>query len=208
MAPEILFIIFVIFVALAFDYTNGMHDAANSVSTIVSTRVLSPKQAVIWAAFFNFIAFLIFGTAVARTIGAGLIDVKSVTTFVIFCGLLGAIGWNLFTWHYGLPTSSSHALIGSYAGAAMMNGGFGVIIAGGWIKTLVFIILAPAIGLTLGYIFKVASAWITFRRPPDKVNHWSRILQLCSAALYSLGHGGNDAQKLWVSSPAFSTPAV
>lgn len=195
MTPDVLFIYFVIFVALAFDYTNGMHDAANSVSTIVSTRVLSPQRAVVWAAFFNFVAFLIFGTAVAKTIGSGMIDVKTVTTFVIFCGLLGAIGWNLFTWHRGLPTSSSHALIGGYAGAAIANGGLGVIITGGWTKTLIFIFLAPAIGLILGYFFKVASAWITFHRQPEAVNKWSRILQLFSAALYSLGHGGNDAQK-------------
>ncbi len=195
MEPIILFTIFVIFIALIFDFTNGMHDAANSVSTIVSTRVLSPKQAVVWAAFFNFIAFLVFGTAVAKTIGSGMIDVGTVTIFVIFCGLLGAICWNLFTWHRGLPTSSSHALIGAYAGAAVVNGGFGVIIPGGWIKTLIFIILAPTIGLVLGYILKVISAWIAFKHSPEGVNKWSRVLQLFSAALYSLGHGGNDAQK-------------
>ena len=195
MDPNIAFVIFVVFVALAFDYTNGMHDAANSISTIVSTRVLTPKKAVIWAAAFNFIAFLIFGTAVAKTIGSGMINLGAVTEFVIFCGLLGAILWNLFTWRVGLPTSSSHALIGSYAGAAIANAGFGAIIAGGWSKTLIFMILAPFIGLVLGYFFKIASSWIAYKRSPAIVSKWSRILQLFSAALYSLGHGGNDAQK-------------
>jgi len=195
MTSELLFIIFVIFVALAFDYTNGMHDAANSVSTIVSTRVLSPKKAVIWAAFFNFAAFMIFGTAVAKTIGAGMIDIKTVTAFVIFCGLSGAICWNLLTWQKGLPTSSSHALIGGYAGSAIASAGFKTIILAGWLKTLVFIILAPAIGLVLGYFFKIIAAWISFRHAPNVVNKWSKALQLFSAALYSLGHGGNDAQK-------------
>jgi PiT family inorganic phosphate transporter len=195
MAAETVFIIFIILTALAFDYTNGMHDAANSISTIVSTRVLSPKYAVIWAAFFNFVAFMIFGTAVAKTVGSGMIDIKTVTPIVIFCGLLGAIGWNLFTWSRGLPTSSSHALIGGYAGAAIANAGISVIIPGGWIKTLIFIVLAPAIGLILGYGFMIVSSWIAYKHSPANVNKWSRILQLLSAALYSLGHGGNDAQK-------------
>jgi len=195
MAAETVFIIFIILTALVFDYTNGMHDAANSISTIVSTRVLSPKYAVLWAVCFNFIAFMIFGTAVAKTIGSGMIDIKTVTPVVIFCGLLGAIGWNLFTWSKGLPTSSSHALIGGYAGAAVAHAGINVIIPGGWVKTLIFIILAPTIGLILGYIFKIISSWIAFRRSLTDVNKWSRILQLFSAALYSLGHGGNDAQK-------------
>ncbi len=195
MTPDLIFIIFIIFTALAFDFTNGMHDAANSISTIVSTRVLPPKYAVLWAAFFNFAAFAIFGTAVAKTIGSGMIDIKVVTPTVIFCGLLGAIGWNLFTWYKGLPTSSSHALIGGYAGAAMARAGFGAIIIGGWFKTLIFIILAPAIGLILGYLLKIAASWIAFGHSPTKVSRWSRRLQLISAALYSLGHGGNDAQK-------------
>ncbi len=195
MTLDLIFIIFIIFTALAFDFTNGMHDAANSISTIVSTRVLPPKYAVLWAAFFNFAAFAIFGTAVAKTIGSGMIDIKVVTPMVIFCGLLGAIGWNLFTWYKGLPTSSSHALIGGYAGAAMARVGFGAIIIGGWFKTLIFIILAPAIGLILGYLLKIAASWIAFGHSPTKVSRWSRRLQLISAALYSLGHGGNDAQK-------------
>jgi inorganic phosphate transporter, PiT family len=189
------FIIFVIFLALVFDYTNGMHDAANSISTIVSTRVLSPRKAVIWAAFFNFVAFLIFGTTVATTIGKGMIDIKTVTTTVILAGIGGAIVWNMITWYFGLPSSSSHALIGGYAGASIVKGGFGVIIAGGWYKTLMFIVLAPAIGLCLGFILKIITMWMIYKQRPVVVNKWSRVLQLFSAALYSLGHGGNDAQK-------------
>lgn len=192
---NLVYIIFIIFTALVFDYTNGMHDAANSISTIVSTRVLSPRQAVVWAAFFNFIAFLIFGTTVAHTIGSGMIDIKTVNTTVIFAGILGAISWNLITWYFGLPSSSSHALIGGYAGAAIANRGFGVILIDGWYKTLIFIVLAPAIGLVLGYILRILSSWIVYKQPPATVNKWSRILQLFSAAFYSLGHGGNDAQK-------------
>jgi PiT family inorganic phosphate transporter len=192
---NLLFIIFIILVALAFDFTNGMHDAANSIATVVSTRVLSPRQAVIWAAFFNFVAFLIFGTAVAATIGKGMIDVNTVTPTVILAGVCGAIFWNLTTWYLGLPTSSSHALIGGYAGAAIANSGFGVIIASGWYKTLLFIVLAPTIGLVLGFLLKVATTWIIRKQTPAAVDKWSRVLQLFSAALYSLGHGGNDAQK-------------
>ena len=192
---SLLFIIFVILVALVFDYTNGMHDAANSISTIVSTRVLSPRQAVIWAAFFNFVAFLIFSTTVAETIGKGMVDIRTVTSTVILAGLLGAILWNLITWYFGLPSSSSHALMGGYAGAAVAKSGFGVIIAAGWYKTLLFIVLAPAIGLCLGFILKVVTSWILYKQSPFMVNKWSRVTQLFSAALYSLGHGGNDAQK-------------
>ena len=192
---NLLLIIFVICIALVFDFTNGMHDAANSVSTIVSTRVLSPRLAVIWAAFFNFVAFVIFGTAVAATIGKGMIDVHAVTPVVILAGLLGAITWNLITWYFGLPSSSSHALIGGYAGAAIAKSGFGVIIPGGWYLTLIFIVLAPAIGFVLGFFSKVAVSWMLFKQAPGPVNKWSRVAQLFSAALYSLGHGGNDAQK-------------
>jgi inorganic phosphate transporter, PiT family len=192
---SLLFIIFIILVALAFDFTNGMHDAANSIATVVSTRVLSPRQAVIWAAFFNFVAFLIFGTAVANTIGKGMIDVNTVTPTVILAGVCGAIFWNLLTWYLGLPTSSSHALIGGYAGAAIAKSGFSVIIASGWYKTLIFIVLAPAIGLILGFILKVATTWMVRKQTPAAVDKWSRVSQLFSAALYSLGHGGNDAQK-------------
>lgn len=192
---SLLFIIIVIIVALAFDFTNGMHDAANSISTVVSTRVLSPKQAVVWAAFFNFVAFLIFRTTVATTIGKGMIDITTVTTTVILAGLIGAILWNMITWYLGLPSSSSHSLIGGYAGAAITNSGFGVIITSGWYKTLIFIILAPAIGLFLGFLLKIATTFIVYRQTPGVVDKWSRVLQLFSAALYSLGHGGNDAQK-------------
>jgi PiT family inorganic phosphate transporter len=192
---SLLFIIFIILVALVFDYTNGMHDAANSISTIVSTRVLSPRQAVIWAAFFNFVAFLIFSTTVAVTIGKGMIDIKTVTATVILAGLSGAIFWNMITWYFGLPSSSSHALIGGYAGAAIAKSSFGVIIASGWYKTLFFIVLAPAIGLFLGFILKIMTTWILYKQSPVVVNKWSRVSQLFSAALYSLGHGGNDAQK-------------
>jgi PiT family inorganic phosphate transporter len=192
---NLIFIGFIILIALVFDFTNGMHDAANSIATVVSTRVLSPRLAVIWAAFFNFIAFLIFGTAVAMTIGKGMIDINSVNETVILAGLIGAICWNLITWYLGLPSSSSHALIGGYAGAAIIKSGFGVIIAAGWYKTIIFIVLAPAIGFILGYAFKVASAWVLRNQRPGVVNKWSRVLQLFSAALYSLGHGGNDAQK-------------
>jgi len=195
MDSNLIFIIFIIIIALTFDFTNGMHDAANSISTVVSTRVLSPRQAVIWAAFFNFIAFLIFGTAVAKTIGSGMINIEIVTPTVILAGLIGAIAWNLITWWLGLPSSSSHALIGGYAGAAMAKGGFGVIIASGWTKTLIFIVVAPLIGLVVGYIMRVAITWLIYKRSRSGIDKWSRILQLFSAAAFSLGHGGNDAQK-------------
>jgi PiT family inorganic phosphate transporter len=189
------FIIFIVAVALVFDFTNGMHDSANSIATIVSTRVLSPRQAVVWAAFFNFIAFLIFGTAVAKTIGNGMIDLKIVTPVVILVGLIGTISWNLITWRLGLPSSSSHALIGGYAGAAIAKGGFRVLILSSWYKTLIFIVVAPLIGLILATMLKVISSWVVYKEAPLPVNIWSRRLQLVSAALYSLGHGGNDAQK-------------
>jgi inorganic phosphate transporter, PiT family len=192
---NIIFIGFIILVALVFDFTNGMHDAANSIATVVSTRVLSPRLAVLWAAFFNFAAFIIFGTAVAVTIGKGMIDVNSINETVILAGLIGAISWNLITWYLGLPSSSSHALIGGYAGAAIVKSGFGVIIPSGWYSTLIFIVLAPAIGLILGYLLKVLTSWMLRNQRPGLVNRWSRIAQLFSAALYSLGHGGNDAQK-------------
>jgi PiT family inorganic phosphate transporter len=180
---------------LVFDFTNGMHDAANSISTVVSTRVLSPRQAVLWAAFFNFVAFLIFRTTVAETIGKGMVDIRTVTVTVVFAGLIGAISWNFITWYFGIPSSSSHALMGGYAGAAIAKSGFGVIIASGWIKTLLFLVLAPSIGLFLGFILKIVTTWMLYKQSPAEVNKWSRVTQLFSAALYSLGHGGNDAQK-------------
>jgi PiT family inorganic phosphate transporter len=185
----------VITVALIFDYINGFHDAANSIATVVSTRVLSPGKAVIWAAFFNFAAAFIFGTAVARTMGSGMIDITAVTTAVILAGLIGAIVWDLITWYFGLPTSSSHALIGGYGGAAVAKAGMSVLIPAGWNKTLVFIVLAPAIGFVLGLAFMVAIMWIFRGFAPSRVDRWFRKLQLVSAALYSLGHGANDAQK-------------
>jgi inorganic phosphate transporter, PiT family len=195
MDTNLLAVIALIAVALAFDFINGFHDAANSIATVVSTRVLSPGKAVIWAAFFNFVAAFAFGTAVAKTVGSGLVDVNIVTFSVIFAGLIGAIAWDLITWYYGLPTSSSHALIGGYAGAAITKAGFAAIIPAGWTKTLIFIVLAPLIGLVLGFLLMVALLWIFQKFPPARVDRWFRKLQLVSAAAYSLGHGGNDAQK-------------
>src|ERR687889_1143049 len=160
MDSNLLAVVALIFVALAFDYINGFHDAANSIATVVSTRVLSPGKAVIWAAFFNFVAAFTFGTAVASTVGKGLVDLRVVTFSVIFAGLIGAITWDLITWYYGLPTSSSHALIGGYAGAAIAKARVGAIILSGWTKTLIFIVLAPMIGMTLGFIIMVAISWI------------------------------------------------
>ena len=188
-------VIGLITVALAFDYINGFHDAANSIATVVSTRVLSPGQAVVWAAFFNFVAAFTFGTAVAKTLGKGMIDITQVTFGVIFAGLIGAIVWDLITWYVGLPTSSSHALIGGYAGAAIAKAGFLVIIPSGWTKTLIYIILAPLLGLVLGFLITVAILWIFQRSSPRRVDRLFRKLQLMSAAAYSLGHGTNDAQK-------------
>src|SRR4051794_39557574 len=185
----------IILVALVFDYINGFHDAANSIATVVSTRVLSPGRAVVWAAFFNFVAAFTFGTAVASTIGAGMIDINVVTFAVIFSGLIGAIVWDLITWFYGLPTSSSHALIGGYAGAAVAKAGFAAIIAGGWTKTLLFIVLSPFIGLVFGFALMVAILWLFRWMPPSRVDRWFRRLQLVSAAFFSLNHGANDAQK-------------
>jgi PiT family inorganic phosphate transporter len=184
-----------IFVALVFDYINGFHDAANSIATVVSTRVLSPGKAVVWAAFFNFVAAFTFGTAVAATVGGGLVDIRIVTFSVIFAALIGAIAWDLITWVVGLPTSSSHALIGGYAGAAIAKAGFGAILFANWTPTLLFIVLAPLIGLVLGFILMVAIMWIFSGTSPGRVDKWFRRLQLFSAAAYSLGHGGNDAQK-------------
>jgi len=195
MDTNLLAVATLVVVALIFDYINGFHDAANSIATVVSTRVLTPGKAVIWAAFFNFVAAFTFGTAVAKTVGAGLVDISVVTFAVIFAGLVGAIIWDLITWYYGLPTSSSHALIGGYAGAAVMKAGWGAIIASGWTKTLVFIVLAPLIGMVLGFVLMVAILWAFSRTSPGRVDHWFRRLQLLSAAAYSLGHGGNDAQK-------------
>ena len=195
MSTSFTVVVIIILVALTFDFLNGFHDAANSIATVVSTRVLSPQKAVLWAAFFNFVAAFVMGTAVAKTMGKGMIDLSVVTNEVILAGLIGAITWNLFTWYYGLPVSSSHALIGGYAGAAVAKAGPAAILIAGWTKTLIFIVLAPLMGLFVGFLLMVAVSW-TFRRwHPFKLDQVFRRLQLVSAGLYSLGHGGNDAQK-------------
>ena len=188
-------IVVVVVVALIFDYINGFHDAANSIATVVSTRVLSPGQAVVWAAFFNFVAAFAFGTAVAKTVGSGMVDLDIVTYGVILAGLAGAIVWNLITWFFGLPTSSSHALFGGYAGAAVAKAGFGAIIVSGWTKTLIFIVVAPVIGLVVGLVLMTSIFWLFKGTTPMRVDRWFRRLQLMSAAAYSLMHGANDAQK-------------
>lgn len=200
-------VVFIIIVALVFDYINGFHDAANSIATVVATRVLSPGVAVAWAAFFNFVAFLVFGTAVAKTIGGDMVDITRIPgndqLLVLLAGVLGAVVWNLITWYLGLPTSSSHALVGAYAGAAMssfawhygFSGVETVLKAEGWIKTIAFIILSPLFGMILGFAMMIAVYWIFHKVSIKKVDRGFRIGQLFSAAAYSLGHGGNDAQK-------------
>jgi PiT family inorganic phosphate transporter len=188
-------IITIVVVALAFDFLNGFHDAANSIATVVSTRVLSPQKAVVWAAFFNFVAAFVLGTHVAKTLGSGMIDLSVVTQDVVLAGLVGAILWNLITWYYGIPVSSSHALIGGYAGAAVAKAGWSAIIASGWTKTLLFIVLAPLIGMILGFTLMASITWLLRRWNPFRLDKLFRRLQLLSAAFYSLGHGGNDAQK-------------
>ena len=188
-------LVFLIVVALIFDFMNGFHDAANSIATIVSTRVLRPQWAVLWAAFFNFIAFLVFGLAVAKTIGKGIIDPEIVDQHVIFGALTGAILWNVITWWYGIPSSSSHALIGGLAGAAVAKVGVKSLVASGLVKTVAAIFLAPMIGFVLAVSLMLAISWLFSRSTPTKVDRWFRRLQFISASLYSLGHGGNDAQK-------------
>ncbi len=196
MKPDLILLVITVLVALIFDFLNGFHDAANSIATVVSTRVLSPRLAVIWAAFFNFVAAFLLGTAVAKTIGSGMIRIDVITQYVVIAGLLGAIIWDLLTWWWGLPTSSSHALIGGMAGAAIMRArSFDVIIAAGWSKTLIFIVIAPVMGLVLALIFMTSVFWILRNKPPRRIDAWFRRLQLLSAGAYSLGHGGNDAQK-------------
>ena len=203
MHADVLLVLITILVALIFDFVNGFHDSANSIATVVSTRVLSPRWAVVWAATFNFLAAFFLGTAVAKTIGTGMIRLEYVDQHVVLGGLFGAIVWDLMTWWWGLPTSSSHALIGGYAGAAMARAGLlsgvasmpQVIIPHGWTKTLVFIVVAPLIGLILGFIFMLSVYWIFRRSAPQSVDRLFRKLQLLSAAAYSLGHGANDAQK-------------
>lgn len=207
MDSALLLVSCIVLVALVFDFINGFHDAANSVATIVATRVLSPFQAVLWAAFWNFIAaipLLFFHEAgVAKTVGAGMVDIKLVTEMVVLAGLIGAIFWNLFTWYYGLPSSSSHALIGGYAGATMAKVGltrgwlsvFDAIVPAGWLSTILFIFLAPLIGLSLGYLLMVLVFWIFRHSSPRRMDIWFRRLQLLSSGLFSYSHGANDAQK-------------
>jgi PiT family inorganic phosphate transporter len=185
----------VITVTLIFEFSNGWHDAANSIATVVSTRVLTPFRAVVWAAFFNFVAAFWFGTAVAKTITKGLVHLEMVDEKVILAGLLGAITWNLITLVLGLPTSSSHALIAGYGGAAVAHAGFQAIIFGGWIKPVIFIFLSPLVGMLVAILVTVLTSWIVRSQRPLRVDRWFRRLQLVSAALYSLGHGTNDAQK-------------
>jgi PiT family inorganic phosphate transporter len=195
MDHTLLAILFLIAVALTFDFINGFHDAANSIATVVSTRVLTPGKAVIWAAFFNFIAAATFGTAVAQTVGAGMVDLKVVTFAVIFGGLTGAIIWDLITWYWGLPTSSSHALFGGYAGAAVAKAGFSAVIVSGWTKTIAFIVISPVVGMSIGWLLMVISLWIFRHSSPHRVDVFFRKMQLLSAAGFSLMHGANDAQK-------------
>jgi PiT family inorganic phosphate transporter len=188
-------LVFLVVLALAFDFMNGFHDAANSIATIVSTGVLRPQFAVAWAAFFNFIAFLFFGLHVAGTIGKGVIEPAIVDHLVVFGALVGAIAWNVITWYYGIPSSSSHALIGALAGAAVAKGGVDALISTGFGKIVAAIVLSPLLGFVLGIVLMIAVSWIGRRATPSKVDRWFRRLQLVSASLYSLGHGGNDAQK-------------
>jgi inorganic phosphate transporter, PiT family len=188
-------VVFIVFVALVFDFINGFHDAANSIATVVSTRVLTPLQAVVWAAFFNFVAAFGFGVSVARTVGKGVVEADVVDQWVILAGLAGAIAWDLVTWYWGLPTSSSHALIGGFAGAAVAKAGVGSLIAAGLIKIAVFMILAPLLGLVIGFFMMLSTVWTFRRATPGRVDWLFRRMQLLSAAAYSLGHGTNDAQK-------------
>ncbi len=191
----VLYVVCIVAVALVFDFINGFHDSANSIATVVSTRVLSPGKAVFWAAFFNFVAAFAVGTAVAKAIGRGLIDISIVDPNVILGGLLGAIIWDLVTWYLGLPSSSSHALLGGYAGAAIAKAGFGALILSGWVLPVAFIVISPVLGMLIALTLTVGLSWLLQRAPPGPVDRVFRRLQLVSAALYSLSHGANDAQK-------------
>jgi inorganic phosphate transporter, PiT family len=188
-------VVTLVLVALAFDFMNGFHDAANSIATVVSTRVLSPYQAVLMAAFFNFVAVFVFHLSVATTIGRGIIDQGIVDHYLVFGALVGAISWNILTWYYGIPSSSSHALIGGLVGAAVAKAGTWALIPSGLVKAIAFIFVAPLLGMVLGALLMLAVSWIFVKSTPSKVDRWFRRLQLVSASLYSLGHGGNDAQK-------------
>lgn len=189
------YILAIVVVAFIFDYINGFHDSANSIATIVGTRVLSPFTAVVWAATFNFLALFLFDTQVAKTIGSGMINLAIVNPDVILAGLLGAIAWNLITWWYGIPSSSSHALIGGYAGAAITKAGFAAIIASGWTKTIIFIVVSPLVGMLAGWGLMVGTTWLFRNARPAKVDPLFRGMQITSSALFSLSHGANDAQK-------------
>jgi len=189
------FVIAIVVIALLFDFINGFHDSANSIATVVSTRVLSPGVAVVWAAFFNFVAAFVVGTAVAKTISKGLIEPSVVDSNVILAGLLGAILWDIATWYLGLPTSSSHALLGGYGGAAIAKAGFDALILSGWVKPILFIVISPLLGMALALGLTVALSWLLRGFRPGPLDHVFRRLQLVSAALYSLSHGANDAQK-------------
>ena len=195
MDHAIFIMMILVVVALIFDFMNGFHDAANSIALMVSTRLLTPQAAVLWAAFFNFIAFLIFGTAVAKMVGKGLIDPNIVNNAVVFGALCGAITWNIITWWLGIPSSSSHALVGGLVGAGVAKGGTSAIIAGGLIKTSVFIIISPVFGMLLAMLLMVLVLWIVEKRSPYPTERVFNKLQFVSSSLYSLGHGGNDAQK-------------
>lgn len=188
-------VVFIILVALVFDFLNGFHDSANSIATVVSTGVLTPRKAVAWAAFFNFVAAFLFGLRVANTLGKGLVELSAINQYVILSGLFGAIVWDFLTWYFGLPTSSSHALMGGYAGAAIAKAGFAAILFSGWIGTVAFIVIAPVMGLVIAFILMTSVTWIFHKRSSTKVNKAFRRLQLLSAAFLSLGHGTNDAQK-------------
>ena len=188
-------VILLVALALVFDFMNGFHDAANSIATVVSTGVLKPTQAVVFAAFFNFVAIFVFHLSVAATVGKGIVQADIVDTHVVFGALSGAIVWNVITWYYGIPSSSSHALIGGIVGAAIAKAGASVLIAGGILKIVAFIFISPLLGFLFGSLMMVAVAWICRRARPNKVDKWFRRLQLVSAGAYSLGHGGNDAQK-------------
>ena len=195
MDHNVTYVLMIVAVALVFDFINGFHDSANSIATVVSTRVLSPGVAVVWAAFFNFVAAFVVGTAVARTIGKGLIDVSVVDPNVILGALLGAIVWDLITWYLGLPSSSSHALLGGYAGAAIAKAGFGALILGGWVLPVAFIVVSPLLGMSIALVLTVTLSWLLKGARPGPLDRIFRRLQLVSAGLYSLSHGANDAQK-------------
>jgi PiT family inorganic phosphate transporter len=188
-------LVLLVALALAFDFMNGFHDAANSIATVVSTGVLRPHYAVAWAAFFNFVAIFIFHLKVAATVGKGIVDPVAIDHYVIFGALIGAIAWNLITWYYGIPSSSSHALIGGMIGATISKAGTDPLVAAGIIKTATFIFVSPLLGMALGALLMIAVSWICLRSAPRRVDRWFRRLQLASSAAYSIGHGSNDAQK-------------